>query len=180
MKTQRNTRKERDHLSSRLLMGLVALFVCGSFTLDAQAQTLFSRSGDESAEQGVVVPVATVITLEDLTGTDLSGMSSAWWKALRKGHTRLLGSSDEQVKERAMQNIIYFAKTYRDHVDFTRATPKLYKIYRSDENEAYRIMALSALHAIGNRNAMRLLREDVSLEQSERVRKQILYVLADY
>ena len=57
---------------------------------------------------------------------------------------------------------------------------KLYKIYQRDDNEAHRIMALSALGVIGNRNVMALLREDVSVEESERVRTYTLYVLADY
>ena len=179
--TRKNTGGMRLRRFSRLSMGLVALLACWSvLTPDAHAQA--HKSDDAVGPFGylVGVPVMAEIGLADLSSTDLSGMSSKWWKNIRKTHTRLLGSSDEQVKQRAMQNIIFFAKTYRDHVDFTRVVPKLYKIYQSDENEEHRIMALAALGAIGNRNVMERLREEVTVEKSERVRRHTLLALADY
>jgi hypothetical protein len=180
MTIQTNTGTARRHQRSRFLLGLIVLVASWACLAPAtQAQRTF----DEGNVQRIVVlpPGADVevVPLEDLTGTDLSGMSSKEWKALRKEHTRLLGSSDERVRERAMQNIIFFAHTYPD-VDFTRAVSGLYKIYQRDEHENHRIMALSALSAIGNRNVMDLLREDVSQEQSERVRRYTLYALADF
>ena len=179
MRTQVNKSKARGVMPSRLLMGLMVLVACwGCMAPATQAQG--ATNGEASDQPGVVGPLMGEIGLEDLPSTDLSGMSSKWWKTLRKEHTRLLDSPDAKLKERALQNIIFFANTYPDHVDFRRAVSKLYKIYQRDDNEAYRILALAALGAIGDRNVMELLREDVSVEQSERVRKHTLYVLADY
>ena len=182
MSTQVNTSKARGYLPSRLLMGLIVLVACWGYmapATQAQGATDGEAPGAPGAS-GVMVPGdEEVVSLEDLTSRDLSGMSSAWWKDLKKAHKRLLGSSDAKLKERALQNIIYFAHTYPD-VDFTRTVPKLYKIYRYDENEGYRIMALAALGTIGNRNVMERLREDVSYETSERIRRQTLYVLAHF
>ena len=188
METQihaRNTRKQtrgmRLHQSSWLLMGLVALFACWSvLTPYAHAQVLQKDLAFEPVESFVSVPVMAEIGLEDLSTTDLSNMSSAWWKSLIKQHARLLRSSDEQRKAQALKNLIFFAKTYPETGRFKHATSRLYKIYRSDENEAYRIMALAALHAIGDERIMERFREDVSVEKSERVRRYTLYALADY
>ncbi len=178
MSIQVNNSKARGFLPFRFLMGLIVLVACwGCMASATQAQG--DTNGDASGLPGVPGPVMGEIGLEDLPSTDLSGMSSKWWKALRKEHTRLLGSSDAKLKQRALQNIIYFAHTYPD-VDFTRTVPKLYKIYRYDENEGHRIMALAALGNIGNRNVMERLREDVSYETSERIRRQTLYVLAHF
>ncbi len=179
--TRKNARGMRFGLPFRLLMGLVALLACwGVLPPDAYAQVRLDDEVVEWVEWVVSVPVMAEIGLADLSSTDLSGMSSKWWKNVSKTHTRMLGSSDEHVKRRALQNIIVFAKTYRDHVDLARAVPKLYKIYRSDENEEYRMLALSALISIGNRNVIALLREDVRVEKSERVRRHTLLALAGY
>ncbi len=160
MSTRVNTSKARGYLPSRLLMGLIVLVACWGFMAPAtQAQGV--PDGEAPGASGVIVPVAEVVSLAGLTSTDLSGMSSAWWKDLQKAHKRLLGSSDAKLEEHALQNIIYFADTYPE-VDFTRTVPKLYKIYRYDENDCNRIMALAALGNIGNRNVMERLREDVS------------------
>jgi hypothetical protein len=128
----------------------------------------------------VVTGVPTEVPLDELTGTDLSYMSAAWWKERRKEHIRLLESPDEQLREQALQNLVFFAQKYRDKVDLTNATPGLYRIYQSDANEDHRVMALAALHATGIRSIMELLREDVKEEKSARVRRYTLYALCDY
>ncbi|MCH8962953.1 MAG: hypothetical protein IH820_16990, partial [Bacteroidetes bacterium] len=100
--TRKNTRGRRLRQPSRLLMGLVALFACWSvLTPDAHAQVLQKDLAFE--------PVMAEIGLEDLPTTDLSNMSSAWWKSLIKQHARLLRSSDEQRKAQALKNLIFFA-----------------------------------------------------------------------
>ncbi len=162
-------------------MGFVALFACWSLlTPNAHAQVLQKVLELEPVESFVSVPVIAVVGLEDLSTTDLSNMSSAWWKSLIKQHARLLRSSNEQHKTQALKNLIIFAKTYPKTGRFKHATSRLYKIYQADENEAYRIMALAALHAIGDERIMERFREDISVEKSERVRRYTLYALADY
>lgn len=178
MTIQANTGTARRYQLPRFLMGLILLVASWACMAPATHAQVFFNASDV---QGIILPLTDVdvevVLLEDLTSMDLSGMSSKEWKDLRKEHTRLLGSPDERVRQRAMQNIIFFAKTYPDHVDFTSAVPGLYKIYQRDENEDYRIIALSALSAISNRNVMDLLRKEVGQEQSERVRKYTLFAL---
>ncbi|HMB92354.1 MAG TPA: hypothetical protein VKP65_15990 [Rhodothermales bacterium] len=171
-------------LPYKKLLGWISVLVCWclvSFPL--KAQVLLSDnsiSASPSSDPIVVVPEVTTVRLSALTSMDLSKMPPSWWKKQRKEHTRLLKSSNEAYKGRALQNIVFFALYYPEQVDFTRAIPRLLEIYRSDENEGYRIIALVAVHAIGNRKAMDQIRRHVSQERSERVRRHTLLALADF
>ncbi len=160
---------------SKLLMGLVVLAM-GFVTFTARAQPT-PRTNSTTT----VSPVdADVVVLGDLASMDLSNRSKAWWKARVKADDRALDSPDAQVKEQALQNIIFFATHYGKDVDFKRATTELYNIYRFDKNEAHRIMALAALHAIGRDNTMRILSQHVRWEKSPRVRRLTKAALVDY
>ena len=160
---------------SKLLMGLVVLAM-GFVTFTARAQPT-PRTNSTTT----VSPVdADVVVLGDLASMDLSNRSKAWWKARVKADDRALDSPDAHVKEQALQNIIFFATHYGKDVDFKRATTELYNIYRFDKNEARRIMALAALHAIGRENTMRILSQHVRWEKSARVRRLTKAALVDY
>ncbi len=177
---QRGVNQARIYALSKGLVALVALFACCfSFAAQAQpAQQANSINGVNSVH--AFDPTATVADIGELTSQDLSDMDAAWWKSLSKANARALGSSDEQVKEQALQNIIFFATHYGKDVDFKRATTELYHIYRFDKNEAHRIMALAALHAMGRENIMRILSQHVRWERSPRVRRFTKAALLDY
>ncbi len=160
---------------SKRSMGLVVLAMC-FVTFTAQAQPTLRTNSTTT-----VSPLdADAVVLGDFASMDLSNRSKAWWKARVKADDRALDSSDAQVKEQALQNIIFFATHYGKDVDFKRATSELYAIYRFDKNEAHRIMALAAIHAIGNENTMRLLSQHVRWERSPRVRRLTKAALVDY
>lgn len=165
---------------SKRSMGLVVLAMCFvTFTAQAQpAQPANSINGVNSVN--AFDPTATVADIGELTSQDLSDMDAAWWKSLSKANARALDSPDAQVKEQALQNIIFFATHYGKDVDFKRATTELYNIYRFDKNEAHRIMALAALHAMGRENTMRILSQHVRWERSPRVRRFTKAALLDY
>jgi len=171
---QRGVNQARIYALSKGLVALVALFAC-CFSFAAQAQPANSVNSVNAFD-----PIATVADIGELTSQDLSDMDAAWWKSLSKANARALGSSDEQVKEQALQNIIFFATHYGKDVDFKRATTELYNIYRFDKKEAHRIMALAALHAIGRENTMRILSQHVRWERSPRVRRLTKAALVDY
>lgn len=177
---QRGVNQARIYALSKGLVALVALFACCfSFAAQAQpAQQANSINGVNSVNAFDLT--ATVADIGELTSQDLSDMDAAWWKSLSKANARALGSSDEQVKEQALQNIIFFATHYGKDVDFKRATTELYNIYRFDKKEAHRIMALAALHAIGRENTMRILSQHVRWERSPRVRRLTKAALVDY
>ncbi len=160
---------------SKRSMGLVVLAMC-FVTFTAQAQPTLRTNSTTT----VSTVAADAVVVGELTSQDLSDMDAAWWKSFSKANARALDSPDAQVKEQALQNIIFFATHYGKDVDFKRATTELYNIYRFDKNEARRIMALAALHAMGRKNTMRILSQHVRWERSPRVRRFTKAALLDY
>ena len=79
-----------------------------------------------------------------------------------------------------MQEIIYLAQHEGQTYDFRPTVPQLLSIYDSKRPEAQRIMALLALHAIGDPGAMRRLDALSAMESSDRVRVLTLVVLDEY
>jgi len=106
--------------------------------------------------------------------------SKAWWNALGRQLTLLIDVPYEQVNEPALQNIIFFAANHSEKVRLNDAVPKLTEIYLHHENVSYRMMALAALHAIGDEKTIHQLERTVRKEPSERIRKMTLAVLKDY
>ncbi len=90
-----------------------------------------------------------------------------------------LDSPIDQIKLEALQ-LINFLGAFHSDVDLTEAVPKLIEIYEIDATEGYRILALTGLHAMGERSVMRYLSETVRTERSPRVRALTLAALADY
>ena len=111
---------------------------------------------------------------------DLSAKSPAWLEVLNRQMRLSLASPVASVREQTMQNIITFAAVHGEEVDLSGTADELYAIYRWDESEAHRIMALAALHAVGDEHSMQRLAQDVRLERSERVRRHAKRVLAVY
>ena len=92
---------------SKRLMGLIVLAM-GFVTFTAQAQP-----AQQANSTTTVSPAdADAFVLGDLASMDLSNRSKAWWKARVKADDRALDSPDAQVKEQALQNIIFFATHY--------------------------------------------------------------------
>ena len=148
-------------LASALL--LIALLVA---SLPSQAEA--DPPDDPASTPAVTAPV------------DLSAKSPAWLKVLNKQMLLSLDSPVASVREQTMQNIITFAAAHGDQVDLSGMADKLYEIYRWDESEAHRIMALAALYAVNDLNSMERLAQDVEGERSERVRRHAERILAAY
>lgn len=94
-----------------------------------------------------------------------------------------LTSSSEAVRNNALNHLAYFAYFY-DDVDWSDALPTLLDIYKNDESEQCRLMAVAALHAIGDESAMQDLRHAVELDfgndASMRLELVTLAALADF
>lgn len=145
---------------------LLALIGC-SFTLTAQAQEPLSlRLFDLPV--GLIEESAEA----DTTSEALDNLCTTL--------IHLLKEADDESKQQALQNIIFLSTNFKEDVNFSRATSNLYNIFRFDQNEGYRIMALQALHAIGNETSMRQLAAHVRWERSPRVRRFTNAVLNDY
>lgn len=92
-----------------------------------------------------------------------------------------LRSKVAQVRANTMQNIIHYATTYGDAIDLRATTAGLLNIFENDEDERHRLMALSALNAIGDEASMtQLLEHDLKNEPSERIRHLTAVVLHGY
>jgi Na+-transporting methylmalonyl-CoA/oxaloacetate decarboxylase gamma subunit len=65
-------------------------------------------------------------------------------------------------------------------VNLNDAAPKLLEVYLKHERVAFRMMALAALHAIGDEDAMQTLNQVVRQEASERVRRVTVAALHDH
>ena len=112
--------------------------------------------------------------------TDFATKDASEWKQLSRQLVESLDSPILQVKQGTLQHINFFATYHKDHVDLSVAVPKLIDIYETDDNEGLRILALTSLHAIGDRSTMLYLSDTVQRETSPRVRALTLAALADY
>ena len=127
------------------------------------------------------VPVADDIPLVNQYVADsYEHRSTAWWNALGRQLTLTLDGPYDQVHEAALQNVIFFATRYREKVRLNDAAPKLLDIYRKHERVGFRMMALAALHAIGDEDAMQKLNRMVEAETSDRVRRVTVAALHDH
>ena len=106
--------------------------------------------------------------------------STAWWDALGRQLTLQLDAPVDQVDPVALQNIIFFANLHGDKVDLQSATPKLMTIYRQHSSEQIRMMALAALHGIGDEGAMQVLMREAAAEDTSRLQRMTLAVLTDF
>ena len=153
----------------------IVLLSCLAWTgLLAQPMPLPEASPDPLPSLLVDTP------LEDYGSIDLNGLTPAQWKTFAALHTALLENDDARTRIDAMRNVIHFAKQYGEQVDFRGAVDELYGIYRFSRNETERIYAVTALHAIGQDDAMRQLVRDVQFEGSKRVRRTTIAAINDY
>ena len=106
--------------------------------------------------------------------------SAAWWNALGRQLTLSVDVPAEQIEEAALQNIIFFATHHGEKVKLSDAVPALLAVYRNHDQVAVRIMALAALHAIGDEGAMQQLYRIVEDETSDRVRHVTTAALQDH
>jgi hypothetical protein len=90
---------------------------------------------------------------------------------------RLLKTGDPNRQTVAMQIIISYNQRKPRIYDFTSCISPLVKVYRSDQKEGVRLLALAALHSIGAPSVYVALRKFNDQEHSERVRRQTALIL---
>lgn len=107
--------------------------------------------------------------------------SPTWTANFGKQTALQLRSKNEAIREQALINLIMIANHPRHNVNLRPAISGLQRIYERGRREEYRLMALVALHAIGDADSMSYLAEQVQhWERSDRVRKLTYAILADY
>ena len=133
------------------------------------------------ARAGAQVPVTQDVPLVNQYIADsYEHRSAAWWNALGRQLTLSVDVPYDQVEETALQNIIFFTTHYGEKVNLNDAALLLLDIYQRHDHLAFRMMALAALHAIGDAGAMQKLNQIVKEEQSDRVRHITIAALHDH
>lgn len=102
-----------------------------------------------------------------------------WWKAFNMQMLEAFNKPYDQIDEKALQNAIYFATHYREKIDLTLASHKLLQVYRKHDDVAYRILALSAIHAIADAETMEELPR-FAWRQQPVVKRLMRAAVADY
>lgn len=160
-----------------VMIGVSTLF--GSYTTpSARAQDI--RFLVNAATFEPVGLAAEEFVVGSASGVDLRNLSDSWWKQLRNEHLAALRSADPALREQALRNVIYFRTHYPEQARFRRISGTVYEIYRLDRDEPTRLLALSALSALGDDDTMRQLARDVRLERSPRVRRLANHALAHH
>lgn len=156
---------------------LVAVLLIGSTCTLVRAQSHPpSTSGEGDA-----------ISTEEAAGVSRTSAQMSIWKrnvgeqsALALSYWTLRAQVDEMV-ETTIQNIITLASLYDNAINLEPTVPYLLDIYERHRDEQVRIMALMALHTVGEPGSMAALDQLVQQgELSERVRALTLAALAEY
>jgi len=105
--------------------------------------------------------------------------SPPYWKQhLDKQVDELVESSNPAVRAEGMQLLISFASEHEAAIDFSETRNALYDVlFNRAYSHEQRILALSALHAIGGDRMTQVLANWVSEVSSDRIRRHVLLVL---
>ncbi|GAB5518035.1 MAG: hypothetical protein RhofKO_02860 [Rhodothermales bacterium] len=106
--------------------------------------------------------------------------SDAWWDALSQQLAAPVQDEAMKVDEASLRNIIFFASHHGDKVTLDDTVLSLVEIYRSHADDRFRMLALVALHAIGDKNGMYRVYQSIKQEPSERVRRLSKAAVKDY
>lgn len=109
-----------------------------------------------------------------------AGRNELWRMNFTEQMAQSLASEYDDVRTQALQHIIVVAGRYGDEYDFSASVSELVRIYQFAKRDNERIMAVAALHTIGNAYGMQRLKELFPEQRSERVRKLTLGALVDY
>lgn len=105
--------------------------------------------------------------------------SDTWTQHVAEQIATALDSPRAAVQERTMQLVIELAHRYPE-VDLAPVVPGLLKIYRWDRDRGHRLMALAALHAVGDEYGMARLADLGGRDPSLTVRNLTYAAVADH
>ncbi|MFT4604541.1 MAG: hypothetical protein ACI9W4_001273 [Rhodothermales bacterium] len=138
---------------------------------------LLSAPGITASAQVAQLPTDLVA---EYMRNDNSYLSLTWWNALSADLTLRTEGDAENIDPKTLQNIIYFASQASARLDLSRAVPGLIRVFRSHPDQAYRMMALAALSAIGDKRGLAEIRDSFEGEQSRTIRNMSVAVLREH
>ncbi len=176
--TSRSNRPANVRFASRhsVRFALVLVLLTG-FGIQAKAQQVALQVGKISSTIAAFDLEATRLPAGSIAAP--AGNSRSEWKVVKKQQIVALKGADFNERARALQSIIYFATYHPEEVSFRNTAPRIYSIYKDDPDDGMRVLALSALLAMGADEALRFVAQDVKTERSERVRRVTTLALAE-
>lgn len=157
---------------SAALLSMALLFAATIAAPSALAQDLAEAPKQATA---VKAPAQTSYHI------DIASKSTFWKATLEVQITSLLESNIPNIRVQALQHIIFLSTMYPEDFAFEQAVPQLLGIYENRQaDESFRVMALAALHATANGEAMARLSEIVEREPSQRLRLLTKAALNDH
>lgn len=99
--------------------------------------------------------------------------TQAEWTAFSKALVHALHHENAGVQASALQHIAH----YGQKLNVDAALFDIVRIYRNDKNENTRILALAALHQVGNAWTMDFLKRSTRFENSKRILKHTYAVI---
>ena len=103
-----------------------------------------------------------------------------WTTFIGEQLSQSLTSPSAEIRIKALEHTIQFARAYGEELDLSQATPALVSIYNEDEDEQCRLAAAVALHAIGDDWGFQMLRLGIKSQPSPHVQHVTLAALMDH
>lgn len=124
--------------------------------------------------------IAMVLTLFVIaTSTPASAQSEIGAASLGTQLAIELESGSTAARAQTLHQIVETASFHKEF-DLSAAVPSLEEVYRTDPDARYRLMALAALHTIGDRGGMRSVRTNVKDQTDRRVQVASIAAVCDY
>lgn len=173
------------HIRRIISLTTASVLVAVLLAIPAQAQQAAAAEPGDFVElisqEGAWTEIMTGETVpSSLADINLDVLSDEEWKELCKDVTESVRTSDGKAWERAVQDVIYLSFFYPDEIRFKKANLPLFYDYVLGRDEQHRIMALAALHGIGDRNTMSQVAQRVRLERSPRVKHLAAAAVIDH
>lgn len=88
------------------------------------------------------------------------------WNRLEKQLLTSLRAPVQEIDQTVLQNVIYFETHYPEAMQLERGAQRLLRLYRQHPDAQIRILAISALHAVSEPEAMASLAGTIRHEKS--------------
>ena len=98
------------------------------------------------------------------------------WQQFSQNLVKTINSQHQGLKQSAMQRVIQ----YSDKLDVKDAAFDIYNVYRFNENENLRRLALVALYNTNYSWAMNQIVKDSEIEQSPALKRQMSFMVNEY
>lgn len=123
---------------------------------------------------GTVLPAAG----QQTAPLEVASEETVWTEGFGEQLRVLLETEDPERQKVAVRFVLQYSGENGPDIDFRPVVPELFRLYEKAEDESLRIMAVNALSAVGGESDMSRLADQLHFEESDRVRQQMVRVLA--